>query len=85
MNELTTSIKARIPLSMFDALQKLSGRDCVPVSHLVRTAAEMLRISRNKVKLHLPAVKLSAHGTRYDVADIHALIVSKKENPTWTH
>ena len=41
------------------------------------------RISRNKVKLHLPAVKLSAHGTRYDVADIHALIVSKKQT-TWT-
>lgn len=44
----------------------------------------MLRISRNKVKLHLPAVKLSAHGTRYDVADICALINSKKENNTWT-
>jgi hypothetical protein len=44
----------------------------------------MLRISRNKVKLHLPAVKLSAHGTRYDIADIRALIENKKENTQWT-
>jgi hypothetical protein len=32
------------------------------------------------VKLHLPAVKLSAHGTRYDIADIRALIEGKKES-----
>ena len=56
----------------------------IPQLVTTKQAAEMLRISRNKVKLHLPAVKLSAHGTRYDVADICALIVSKKENTTWT-
>jgi hypothetical protein len=41
MDELTTSIKARISSSMFNALQKLSARDCVPVSHLVRTALRL--------------------------------------------
>ena len=41
MDELTTSIKARIPNAMFDALQKLSERDCVPVSHVVRTALRL--------------------------------------------
>jgi hypothetical protein len=45
MDELTTSIKARISLTMFDALQKLSGRDCVPVSHLVRTALRLFLAS----------------------------------------
>jgi hypothetical protein len=45
MNELTTSIKARISSSMFDALMKISGRDCVPVSHLVRTALRLFLAS----------------------------------------
>ena len=58
----------------------------IPQLVTTKEAAEMLRISRNKVRLHLPAVKLSAHGTRYDIADIRALIDSKKENlNTWTH
>jgi hypothetical protein len=52
MNELTTSIKARIPLSMFDALQKLSGRDCVPVSHLVRTALRLFLASHVSQRGH---------------------------------
>jgi hypothetical protein len=56
----------------------------IPQLVTTKEAAEMLRISRNKVKLHLPAVKLSAHGTRYDVADIWALIENKKENTQWT-
>ncbi len=56
----------------------------IPQLVTTKEAAEMLRISRNKVKLHLTAVKLSAHGTRYDVADIRALIENKKENTQWT-
>lgn len=50
-----------------------------------KEAAALLRISRNKVKHHLPRIRLSAHGVRYDVADVRALIDSKKENQTWTH
>ena len=56
----------------------------IPQLVTTKEAAVMLRISRNKVKLHLPAVKLSSHGTRYDIADIRALIENKKENTTWT-
>jgi hypothetical protein len=44
-----------------------------------KEAATLLRISRNKVKNHLPRIKLSAHGTRYDMADIHRLINERKE------
>jgi hypothetical protein len=50
-----------------------------------KEAAALLRISRNKVKHHLPRIRLSAHGVRYDVADIRALIDSKKEQNPWTH
>jgi hypothetical protein len=51
-----------------------------------KEAAALLRISRNKVANFLPRVRLSAHGTRYDMADIARLIESKKENtPKWTH
>ncbi len=50
-----------------------------------KEAATLLRISRNKVAKLLPRVRLSAHGTRYDVADIARLIESKKEKEhTWT-
>lgn len=49
-----------------------------------KEAAALLRISRSKVKHHLPRIRLSAHGVRYDVADVRALIDSKKENTTWT-
>lgn len=45
-----------------------------------KEAAALLRISRSKVKHHLPRVRLSAHGVRYDVADVRAFIDSKKEN-----
>jgi hypothetical protein len=51
----------------------------IPQLVTTKEAAEMLRISRNKVKLHLPAVKLSAHGTRYDIEDIKRLITERKE------
>lgn len=50
-----------------------------------KEAAALLRISRNKVKHHLPRIRLSAHGVRYDVADVRALIENKKENTPWTH
>lgn len=50
-----------------------------------KEAAALLRISRNKVKHHLPRIRLSAHGVRYDVADVRALIDSKKENNQWNH
>lgn len=50
-----------------------------------KEAAALLRISRNKVKHHLPRIRLSAHGVRYDLADVRALIESKKETHTWTH
>lgn len=45
-----------------------------------KEAAQMLRISRSKVRDHLPAVKLSARGTRFDVADIQRLIAARKEH-----
>jgi hypothetical protein len=45
-----------------------------------KEAASMLRISRNKVANLLPRVRLSAHGTRYDVDDIVRFIESKKES-----
>jgi predicted ArsR family transcriptional regulator len=58
----------------------------IPALVTEKEAAAMLRISRNKVKRHLPRVKLSAHGVRYDVADIARLIETKKEqHPQWTH
>lgn len=44
-----------------------------------KEAATLLRVSRAKVKTLLPRVRLSAHGTRYDVEDIKRLIQSKKE------
>jgi len=44
-----------------------------------KEAATLLRISRNKVKNHLPRIRLSAHGTRYDMADIVRLINERKE------
>jgi hypothetical protein len=51
-----------------------------------KEAAGLLRISRNRVKNLLPRVRLSAHGTRYDISDVMRLIESKKENTTpWTH
>lgn len=51
-----------------------------------KEAAGLLRISRNRVKNLLPRVRLSAHGTRYDISDVMRLIESKKENtPSWTH
>lgn len=50
-----------------------------------KEAAALLRISRNKVKHHLPRIRLSAHGVRYDMADVRALIDSKKETNQWTH
>jgi hypothetical protein len=50
-----------------------------------KEAAGLLRISRNRVKNLLPRVRLSAHGTRYDITDVMRLIESKKENTTpWT-
>jgi hypothetical protein len=50
-----------------------------------KEAAGLLRISRNRVKNLLPRVRLSAHGTRYDISDVMRLIESKKENTTpWT-
>jgi hypothetical protein len=50
-----------------------------------KEAAGLLRISRNRVKNLLPRVRLSAHGTRYDITDVLRLIESKKENTTpWT-
>jgi len=49
-----------------------------------KEAAGLLRISRNRVKNLLPRVRLSAHGTRYDLADIAKLIESRKETHTWT-
>ena len=54
-----------------------------PMLVTTKEAAELLRISRNKVKNFLPAVKLSAHGTRYDIEDIKRLIADRKENTTW--
>ena len=39
-----------------------------------REAAAALRISRNRVKELLPRVRLSAQATRYDAADVTALI-----------
>jgi len=45
-----------------------------------KEAAGLLRISRNRVKNLLPRVRLSAHGTRYDLADVRALIEGKKES-----
>jgi hypothetical protein len=50
-----------------------------------KEAAGLLRISRNRVKNLLPRVRLSAHGTRYDIADVQRLIESKKQTPSWTH
>ena len=51
-----------------------------------KESAGLLRISRNRVKNLLPRVRLSAHGTRYDISDVMRLIESKKENTTpWTH
>jgi hypothetical protein len=38
MDEMTESVKARISPSMFNALRKIAQRECVPVSHVVRTA-----------------------------------------------
>jgi hypothetical protein len=38
MDEMTASVKARVTHSMFNALCKIAKRDCVPVSHVVRTA-----------------------------------------------
>ena len=50
-----------------------------------KEAAQMLRISRSKVRDHLPAVKLSARGTRFDVADIQRLIAARKEHSNGNH
>jgi hypothetical protein len=38
MDELKSSVKARVSPSMFKSLTKVAKRDCVPVSHVVRTA-----------------------------------------------
>lgn len=53
-----------------------------PMLVTTKEAAELLRISRNKVKNFLPAVKLSAHGTRYDIEDIKRLISDRKQGNT---
>ncbi len=53
-----------------------------PMLVTTKQAAELLRISRNKVKNFLPAVKLSAHGTRYDIEDIKRLISDRKQGNT---
>ena len=45
-----------------------------------KEAAGLLRVSRNRVKQLLPRVRLSAHGTRYDVQDVVALIERAKQN-----
>jgi hypothetical protein len=50
-----------------------------------KEAAGLLRISRNRVKNLLPRVRLSAHGTRYDMSDVVALIERTKEPTQWTH
>jgi hypothetical protein len=44
-------------------------------------AAAALRVSRNRVKSLLPAVRLSAHGTRYDSKDVARLVESLKTPP----
>lgn len=44
-----------------------------------KEAAGLLRVSRRKVQTLLPRVRLSARGTRYDMADIQKLVASKKE------
>ena len=38
MDEMTACVKARVSTEMFNALRKIAARDCVPVSHVVRTA-----------------------------------------------
>jgi hypothetical protein len=43
-------------------------------------AAGVLRVSRNRVKQLLPRVRLSTRRTRYDLADVRALIEGKKES-----
>lgn len=45
-----------------------------------KEAAGLLRVSRNRVKELLPRVRLSAHGTRYDISDVVALIEKAKQN-----
>ena len=45
-----------------------------------KEAAGLLRVSRNRVKQLLPRVRLSAHGTRYDISDVVALIERSKQN-----
>lgn len=46
MDEMTASVKARVSPSMFNALTKLAKRECVPVSHVVRTALRIF-LQRN--------------------------------------
>jgi hypothetical protein len=52
MDEMTASVKARVSPSMFNALCKIAKRDCVPVSHVVRTALRIF-LQRN-VSQHTP-------------------------------
>jgi hypothetical protein len=44
-----------------------------------KEVAGILRISRNRVGKLLPRVRLSAHGSRYDMRDVLALIEQSKE------
>jgi hypothetical protein len=52
-----------------------------PVERLLTTkeAAEILRISRNKVQHFLPKIRISPHCTRYDPADVRKFIAAMKE------
>lgn len=44
-----------------------------------KEAAKLLRVSRNFIREHFTAIRLSKNGTRYLAADISAFIESKKE------
>ena len=52
----------------------------VPAPQLLteREAATALRVSRSRVREMLPIVRLSAHGIRYDAADVAELIARLK-------